>query len=371
VVFDDTEREYEAWVLGEPEKLKEPFTVRIRAWDENEPLPAVFQLPAPKAAVPKIGPAKSVPKQMFVGGAFAPNRKAFWLSGHDMTLSLWDAALTKKAGYKLKKRLYALAVDGKGRLYAQTGPADTGGPALAQRTLGDIAVYDHLDPKGDADDLPPPSRTFLLNGLVGRMITAPDRRAVYFLDVHNQALGRIDTEAGKIDRTLSGLSPGTRAFCLTPDGHKIYCCADSGHIDVIDALKFTLESSVTLTRGKPFEIAATDKGVVFVLMPDEKAGRGVCAIVDLSKPVADKAGVFPVACGHHGQFLQVLPDQSGVLISGDGKLSVCVAPPRPALQKALCVEHPVRAALAPGWIQLSPDGKTLLHDAGEILSIGR
>ena len=375
VLFEDTDGDYLATVTGDPQKVKQPFTLRIRAWDGNEPLPAAFQIPAPPAVLPKIEIAQNVPKTMLVGGAFAPNSKSFWLSSHDMTLSKWDhPAIVKKGSFKLKKRLYALAVDGKGRLYAQPGPADTGPPTFARRTLGDIVVYEDLDPKGDVDNLPPPARTFQINGLIGRMITSPDRRAVYFLDVHNQSLGRIDTEDGRIDRTLSGLSAGTRAFCLTPDGQRIYCCADTGHIDVIDALKFTLEKSVTLTRGQPYEIAATDGGIVFVLTPDpadEKTGRGICAMVNLSKPAADKAGVFPVPCNHHGQFLQIIPGQNAVLISGDRKVSVCVAPPRPALQKAQCVECAIRAGLAPGWIMLGPDGRTLLHDAGEILSIGK
>ena len=369
----NADRDYVAVATGDPLKVTDSFTVRIRAWDENEPLPPHLQFPAPQAELPKIEPAQAIAKQMLVGGAFAPNNKSFWLSSHDMTLTLWDhPAIAKKGGFKLNKRLYALAVDGKGRLYAQSGPADTRPPTFAQRTRGNIEVYDDLDPKGDADDLPPPSRTFLVDGLIGRMITSPDRRAVYFLDVHHQALGRIDTEDGKIDKTLSGLSAGTRAFCVAPDGRKIYCCADSGHIDVIDALAFKLETSIPLTRGRPYAIAATNKGIVFVLMPEMiegKPSRGVCAIVDLSRPVADKAGVVPVPCSHHGQFLQIIPDREAVLVSGDRKVSVCIAPPRPALQKALCQEYAVREALAPGWMQLSPDGKTLLHDAGEILSI--
>ena len=154
------------------------FTLRVRAWDESEPLPAPLLFPAPDAPLPDVKVALSVPKTMLVGGAFAPNSKSFWLAGHDMTLSLWQhPALTRKGAFKLTRRLYALAVDGKGRLYAQPGPPDTSSPILARRTLGEIVVYEDLEPKGDADELPPPARSFLINGLIGRMIASPDRRS--------------------------------------------------------------------------------------------------------------------------------------------------------------------------------------------------
>jgi hypothetical protein len=366
-------RDYFVIVSGTGGVAARPFTMRIRAWDESEPLPAKLRFPTPPLAGPTIAVRQQIKDKLLVGGAFAPSGTAFWTSNHDMTLTLWQyPLLVNKGTFKLRQRLYALGVDSRGRLYAQPGPADTGPPALAKRTVREIEIYDDLGPKGEADELPRPSAAILLNALIGRMVSSKDGRWIYFLDVQNGKLGRIDADKGTVSGSVDRLSEGTRAFCLTPDGKTIYCCADTGHLDVIDTAAFGLEHTVTLNRGKPFEIAATDRGVVFLLgqdVSDEKGGN--CALVDLTRGIGAKAFVMPVPCKHHGQFLQMAPEQDAVFISGDRKITTCVIPPRPALHAAVCREFSLGNVPTPGWMQISPDGRTILHDSGSILSVTR
>lgn len=367
----DQPRKWVALVIGSRIDAMQPFTLRIRAWDETEPLPAHLKFPATQP-VPKIEVAHQIKDKLLVGAAFAPDGKSFWTSNQDMTLTLWHTPFVKKGSYKLPRRFYALAVDGKGRLYVQPGPADKGVPALAKRAIGDIEVYDNLDPKGDADELPPATRTILVRGLVGRLIVSRDGRWVYFLDVHNRKVGRIDTEAGAVDRVLDELAPGTRAFCLSPNGKRIYTCADTGRVEVIDAGTFKLERSVALSKGRPFEIAASDKGIVFLLgqgLVSPQPEQPNCALVDLGRDDDDKVNPMPVPCGHHGQYLQMAPDQSAVFISGDRRISACAVPARPALFQMTCRDYPVRDFFTPFWIALSPDGRTILHDGGVVLAV--
>jgi hypothetical protein len=368
------EKDAEFIAVATGEGLK-PFTMTIRLWDESEPLPASLRFPAPPLARPKVALIEEIKDKLLVGAAFALDNKLFWTSHHDMTLTLWQYPTLKKKGtYKLKERLYALAVDGKGRLYAQPGPADTANPLFARRSVGNLVVYADLHPKGDADELPRPLGRILVDGLVGRMICSKDGRSIFFLDVQNGKVGRIDAENIAVNGSVDNLSEGVTAFCLTPDGKKIYCCATTGQIDVIDVASFKLEHTVALDRGRPFEIAATDKGIVFLLGQDfapAAAGPGNLGLVDLSRGLPEKAFVVPVPIQHYGQFLQLAPEQDAVFVAGNHRLTTCVAPPRPALQRAVCAEFQLRNVLSPGWMQISPDGRTILHDIGSILSVRR
>ncbi len=286
-----------------------------------------------------------------------------------MTLDHWQTGGARLGGYKLKKRLYALAVDRRGRLYAQPGPPDTGPPALAHRTVGDIVVYEKLDPRGDADEMPQPVRTILVRGLVGRLLTSANGRWVYFLDVLNGKVGRIDTDAGTVDRLVDDLSTGANAFCLSPDGKRIYTCSAMGHVNVIDVETFTVLRTVELYKGKPYEIAATDKGMVFLLVQD--LGGTTCAAVDVARADGDKVHAVPVPCRERGQCLLLSADQSTVLVGGDHRVSACTVPARPIVEQMLCKDFRVSDIGTPGWMQISPDGRTLLHDAGAILAIKR
>ncbi len=345
------------------------FTLHLRVCDENHPLPEHLKTATP-SNLPRLEVAHRFKGKLLVGAAFAPDGTTCWLSNHDLTLDRWQIGKGRTGSYKLTKRLYALAVDRKGRLYAQPGLAERTPPALARRTVGDVEVYENLAPQGDADELPPPARTILLRGLVGRLLTSPDGRWVYFLDVLNGKVGRIDTDAGTVDHVVDDIAPGTLAFCRSPDGRRLYTCSAAGRIDVIDTVGFTLERSVTLRRGKPFEIAANDKGVVFLLGQD-LPGKGNCAVVRIAADGPDKVGAIAVPCEHYGQFLQMAPQQDAVFIAGDRKIQRMHRARAPALEQMRGHAEFVSKIATPGWMRLSPDGRLMLHDSGALLAVKR
>jgi hypothetical protein len=362
---------YVVFVLGTLADFNRSFTMRVRVCDDRQPLPEEHKI-ATNAVLPVLEIAQQLKGKLLVGGAFARDGKTFWTANHEMGLERWSASGARIGGYKLKKRLYALAVDRRGRLYAQPGMPAVNAPGVAPRTISDIEVYDTLNPKGDVDELPLPSRTLLVRGLVPRLIPSADGRWIYFLDVLGGKVGRIDTDAGTVDRVVSELSAGTLAFCLRPDGTKIYTCSAQGSIDVIDVESFAIERTVALQRGKPYDIAATDRGMIFILGHEfGAAAPNTAAVADLSREGVDTVHAVPLPCRHYGQYLLVDPEQRAVLIAGDHKISVCTVPRRPAWEQVLSRELRVSETGTPGWMQISPDGHTILHDAGAILSLHR
>jgi hypothetical protein len=365
---------YVVFVTGFKHETNRAFPLRIREWDETEPLPEHLKFPTPPGAVPRVEVAQNVKDKLFMGGAFSPDNKFFWTSNHEMTLTLWEHPVIEKKGeYKLpKKRLYALAVDGKGRLYAQPGPASND-TRWGQRVVADIEVYENLHPKGDADQMPPPTRVIQVRGIIDRMISSRDGRWVYFLDKHNRKLCRIDTETGAVDKTVENISTSTVSFCLTPNGKKIYCCSTTNRIDVIDAEKFQHERAVPLTKGQPHDIAATDKGLVFLAGANVGAFPlgGNLMLVDLGGKVPDKATPMPIKGGGGRRFLQLASDQTAVFASGDRNISVVTVPARPALFDMAAQNYHTRDFYGNDWFLLSPDGRTILYENGTILSVSR
>jgi hypothetical protein len=372
VFLADRSQDYTVFAAGSPDEVERPFTLQVRIWPEDEPYPESIKSPPP-ATVPSVEIVEKLKSAPLTGGAYAMDGRNFWTASQQRTLEHWDTG-GRVGGYRLKHPLFALALDRKGRLYAQAGPSGDVPLLLAQRPAGDVLVYDRLAPLGDAGDLPPPSRTILLRGIVTRMIPSADGRWTYFLDVLNGKLGCIDTEAGTVHRVCDQVAAGTLGFCLTPDGKRLYTCSAAGRIDVVETATLQLQRVVRLARGKPHEIVATDRGIVFLLgqeLNGDAPHDGNCAMVDLSQPGADRQYPIPVPCTHHGQFLQLAPEQDAVFISGASRVTTCNIPGRPALDRVLCREHLLQETATPSWIQLSRDGQTLLHDSGAILTVRR
>lgn len=367
-----------AWTVSveRPAFENQPRKLTIREMDGTEPLPEPLKLPPPLADLPRVEKVQelNVYDKQFSGAAFAPDNKSFWMAHGDGTLSLWSHPELKKQGsYKATSRLYALGVDRKGRLYAQV-TNDRNPISVAQRVVGDVSVWEGAGPAADNVPLPAPTKTVPLRGIVQRFVSAPDGRWLYFLDTHNRKLARIDPDKAAVDKEIDALSPGVKAFCLTPDGKKIYCCADTNRIDIIDAQQFKVEKSVRLDKGQPCDVAASNEGLVFLVgqrVELDLLTSSNCFLVDLTRGAPEQADVMPVNTGAICRFVEMLPDQRAVLFSGDRRVITCSLPSRPALFRPLTREQHVRDYYMPGQIVVSPDGRTLLHDTGTILSISR
>jgi len=308
-----------------------PCKLRIREMDGTEPLPQHLKLPPASVVLPLIEKVVelNVYDKQFSGAAFAPDSKSFWIAHGDGTLSYWEyPSRAQKGSFKVKDiRLYAMGVDSQGRLYAQMVKGERGPLSIGERVVADISVWEGLKPSGDMGLLPAPHKTIPLHGIVQRLIYSPDGRWLYFLDSHNRKIGRIDAKTATIDKELDNLSSGAKGLCLTPDGKKLYCCADSNRIDVIDAAAFKLIKTVRLDKGQPFDIAASNEGLLFLVGQNIAVpgsfGMQNCTMVDLTKGLPDEAKVLPVPIGHHCRFVLMLPDQRAALFSGDRKVTPC------------------------------------------------
>jgi hypothetical protein len=354
-----------------------PCKFTIREMDGTEPLPNRLKIKSADVDLPRLEPVQTldVYDKQFSGAAFAPDGKHFYMAHGDNTLSYWEQpGSVKKGSYKMPDRLFALGVDGQGRLYAQASKGKGGPISTTQRGAGDISVWENLRPEQDDVPLPAPSKTISLGGVVQRFINSPDGKWLYYLDSHNRKLGRIDTATASIDQQIDKLSPGTKSFCMTADGKKIYCCSEHNRIDIIDTEPFQLSKTVRLNKGQPTDIAASNAGLLFLVgknVGDQPFARSNCMLVDLTKDIPEEANILPLTVGHHCQFVVLLPDQRAALFSGDRRVTVCSLPSRPALFQAATHEQQIRDYFMPGQLVVSPDSRTLLQDTGVVLSISR
>ncbi len=368
-----------------------PCRLTIREMDGTTPLPNRLKIKTGEVDLPRLAHVKALDgfDRELSGAAFAPDNKSFFLAHSDLALSYWEHPDNVQKGvFKTNKdRLFALGVDKHGRLYAQAEQVEHGAISMMERKVADILVWEKLKPTLDKDLLPAPSKVITLRGIVQAFINSHDGRWLYFLDVHNRKLGRIDTAKATIEKEIDTLSPGVKAFCLTPDGKKIYCCSSANKVDVIDAVAFKLIQTVRLDRGKPIDIAATNQGFVFMVgdeqIPDNDVhfGGTWSFMIDLS-PFALKgrgvggegleAKIMPLPVAHGTTCVALLPDQRAVLFSGDRRVTPCSIPARPALFEAAMRDGNLGSdRFSRGRIVLSPDGRTLVHDSGLILSVSR
>ncbi len=350
--------------------------LEIREMNGDIALPENLKIRPGVADLPKIETAISlnVYDKQFSSAAFSPDSKFFWIAHGDKTLSLWEhPGFEKKGEYRVTSRFDAMCVDKVGRLYAQTSPADRSGVvSIQKRNVGDISVFENLTPVANGANLPAATRSLKIGGIAARLLNSPDGKWIYYLDTHNRMLGRIDVEKVAIDKTIDGLSTSAANFCLTPDGKRIYCCSTTNRIDVIDTADFKLSHSVSLNKGQPFDIAATNDGIIFFVgQRGDGFSHGNAYAVDLRKKRPDPVSVMPQPIGTHSMFVQLLPDQRAVLFSGDRRVHVCSIPSEPAVMAMTHRETWIRDYFVPGRIIVSPDSRTLLQDSGSILSISR
>jgi hypothetical protein len=361
----------------------QPFKLTIKEMNGSEPLPNHLKLVSDNKDLPTLAKAikLNVYDKQFTSAAFSPDNKIFWIAHNDATLSRWEnPGFERKGAYKAPGlRLYALCIDGQGRLYAQKGKSDRLPVSIVNREIGDIDVYENLDPTSEAAALPAPARRIPLAGIVKRMLHSSDGRWIYGLDTHNRRLFRIDTEKREIDREVKNISTSTKSFCLTPDGKKIYCCSETNRIDIVDVAEFKLTRSVAIDKGQPVDIGATNEGIVFLAgSPSGQpfGGGGNAYLVDLTGQPAERAVAmaFDMRVGNGtvgSSFVCMLPDQRAVFISGDRAVVAVDIPARPALFHLNVRERFREDYFVPGQMVLSPDGRTLLYDTGTILSVSR
>ena len=312
-----------------------PLKLTVREMDGSAA--AAATPPEARGALPRIAEVKvlNVYDKQFASAAFSTDGKSFYMSHADGTLSYWadgKEAGAFKTGEKnrgLKQLLFGLAVDHEGRVYAQSVTTNEHGVRI-KRGVGDISVYAGLVPKGAGDPLPAPDKTLKLGGIVAKMLASPDGKYVYFLDVHNRKVGRIDADAGKIDGEIESISAGAvdvpdgrrQAAVLLLVGQQDRRHRRGGH---------ALDQDGRVRQGQPADIAATNAGLVFMAGWGTRDGfddKGSAFMVDLTKepPAEAKAVTLPIR--YAADVVRVLPDQSTALFGADRHILACSIPSR-------------------------------------------
>jgi WD40 repeat protein len=309
--------------------------------------------------------------------ALSPDGKLALSGGSDATVRLWDVDTGRELRMfrKHTEPLVAVTFIAGGR---QTLSVSRDAEVRLWQLPTPVQPHPHQqaapggEPAGPSTEELRPLAVIPVGGTVGGMYLHPDRRSLFYLNLTEATLGRMDTHTARVERTLR-LADGTDALSLSRDGRLLVATAPAGagqaatRVQVIDPSRVDLRKSFAI-EASAYDVAAADTGLIFI------SGRGGdwtdITAVDVAKEavVARWGGVWARS------FLQLVPDQRRVYYSSQGvspgTLDALVLPrkfddgkpvtyPSPAHGK-----HPLG-----GEFLLSPDGQFLLCKTGTVLRV--
>jgi WD40 repeat protein len=308
--------------------------------------------------------------------AISADGKHLLSGGSDATVRLWDTDAVKESKVFRKHAEPLVAVtfidDGAATL---SGSRDAAIKPWQLKKVGTSppnsdsppAVNDVPRPTGVKADLSP-TATIPLGGTVGSVFLSPDRKQLYYLNLTESKVGRVNLEAGKRDKELS-LADATDALAITPDGKALVATARDGKstkVQTIDSATLKLRKSFVV-EGVPYDLAATDNGLVFV-----SGGSGEwtdVSVIDVAKEkiVARWGGVWTRS------FLQLSTDQKRLYYSSQGvspgTVDALILPKqlddKPVTYRA---PAPQRQALGGAFV-LTVDGRFLVCNSGTVLRL--
>ncbi len=307
--------------------------------------------------------------------AFRADGKQLLSGGSDATVRLWDADAVQelKVFRKHAEPLVAVAFidDGvatlSGSRDALIKPWQLKKAAYIPPTETPPAINDVVRPTLVKADLAP-TATIPLGGSIGNVFLSPNRKWLYYLNLTESKVGRVNLETGKRDKELR-LADGTDALALTADGKTLVATAPDrtrSKVQIIDPIKMELRKSFAVDAAS-FDVAAADNGLVFV-----SGGSGDwtdVSVIDVAKEavVTRWGGVWTRS------YLQLSTDQKRLYYSSQGvtpgTLDALVLPKqvdeKPATYRA---PAPGRQPLG-GEFQLTPDGRFLLCKSGTVLRV--
>lgn len=298
--------------------------------------------------------------------------------GADATLRLWDVETGKelRAFRKHAEPVVAALFVDAGR---QTLSASRDGNVLPWKLTPVVpsppketpTAPPSTSPRPEPTPAPRPIATVSVGGTIGALLLSPNGRWLYYLNLTDAELGRIDTTTGRRDRTVR-LAAGADTLALSPNGKALYATAvvpgekASGRVQVIDPTTLEVRNSFTVDA-VPYDVTALDSGVLLV-------SGGTGDWTDVSVIDANKGAVV----GRWGSvwtrsFLRLAPDSKRLYVSSQGvspgTLDALVIP-------AKTDDKPVTYRAAPpgrqplgGEFLLTPDGRFLLCKNGTVLRL--
>jgi WD40 repeat protein len=375
-------------------KLAIGFKEKVSLWDvEKLPLAKVegedVVQDDPVAFVPNKGARKQSIKDVakierFLGAGIDLEAKAILITLSDGSLKHYlFPALKAPRTYKLGGTAFRAVLDSKKKLlYALVDPKNKDLPP-GQRP-GDLHIYDVKDllqEKVEAGSKLTPTKTILLGVAASHLILSPDGAALYYLDVGDEKkvkVGRVDTAKGERDET--DLLEKTDCLCLTRDGKTLYAGSHvgkhdayymgpyKGAVQLINAATLKVEKTIEVAAD-PFDIEATDRGVVFLSSGSGQNTEVTVVDVKQAKPVVARwKGVYMNSC------LKLSPDQQKLYVS-TYQLSPATIACWHLPEKVAGTATPLATVCNPpsftlrGELLVSPDGKFLLSEFGTLFQL--
>ncbi len=350
------------------------FELALKQVQEGDPLP---DLDAGTEKPPRRSIALIRKLDHFLSATIAPDSRSAWVSWPNKRLELISCTdFVTKATYKVTKRCYRVAVDGRGMLYAVAQRTEPGQLPLPWWDFGiaDLQVFDTRT-FGPAGGEVTPKKTIPVGGIITHLCLSPDDNWLYYLDTHNRKVGKVNLKDGSEAGSTGAIAGGTNGLCLTPDGKKLYTCSSNNVVQVLDPATLKVEKTIHFDDVSPTGLQATDKGNVFL-----NSGKGQWTHIYLLYAARDyqgeKAKAIPWAGVYHTHSLALSPDQQ-VLYSACFSLSpsniqAFHIPPRPTLTKGQeCGAIGLDGVNAQGQMVVSRDGRFMFCDRGLILHLGR
>jgi WD40 repeat protein len=310
--------------------------------------------------------------------AFAPDGKRVLSGSTDATVRLWDidAAKELKVFRKHAEPLVAVTFIEKGR-QTLSGSRD----AIILPWVLEKSTTTNPNPNPDPNIVGPnpvrpavpatdlrPSAVIPVGGTVGALYLSPDRQWLFYLNVTEAKLGKVNMKTARREKELK-LADGTDVLARTPDGKTLIATApakDGCTIQVIDPKTLEVRKSFWVDVAA-YDVAANDAGLIFL-----SGGKGEwtdIAVVDSAKEavVARWGGVW------NRSFVQLSADQKRLYYSSQGvspgTLDALLIPQKlddkPATYRAA---FPGRQPLG-GEFQLTSDGRYLLCKTGTVLRL--
>ncbi len=305
--------------------------------------------------------------------AFAPDGKQVLTASADGTVRLWDAVDGKELR-KFTKHAESVV----NAIFAPGGNATISGSRDAVVLVWKLSKAPPIPdpppieitprPTTTTTDTLRPSATASVGGKLGALLLSADRSALYYLNLGEGKVGRLDAVTLKRDKELR-LDEKTETLVQSRNGKWLYAVAPAdrqARIQVIDAAKMELTKTFTVPV-EPFDVAAGDNGFLYI---SGAAGDWTdIAVIDTNKgTVATRwGGVWARS------FLKIAPEGNRLYFStqgvSPGKLEGLPIPRTLDEKPTAYVTSEVGKHALGGDFILSPDGKFLLCETGSVLTL--